>query len=413
MKPSCLRRLFAWCVVCALFTASASADVYFPVLVEAAEGTLPPLGILVRMCAAKEVLTAAAADAELQVIESRNELVRLRADDGQEFWVRLNLSFPEGVQRNDEPSTYWGFIKVDALSTTGESLTVEQSESAQPFVERLANAWAPRVETALSEFAAEPVKRRRQRSELSLDLNFRHTIETKSRIGETQKQLQSLPSTSTLPVAVIEKQLSDALTQQQILEVELAGLEARKIALEERIANFAKEVDEKLHSNTEIADNLSKQLQLLAKEEELLRKKIDAGEAKQSELDPLRFQITLTMNDLNNARRAINGNDVEPLLSKLRSDLADAIVQMTECNAKNGFIEKYVEERSMALQVEMQQVQPLRNTLAVLQRQLDALEAERFELSRNAILAEAESRPVRVRKLVPAPAEIEKPATSP
>jgi len=52
-------------------------------------------------------------------------------------------------------------------------------------------------------------------------------------------------------------------------------------------------------------------------------------------------------------------------------------------------------------------------TLAALQCQLDILETERFELSRAVILAEADSRPVRVRKLVPEPAEGQKTDTSP
>lgn len=405
------RILIACCATFLPSAPQASAEVDFPIQIAATENSLPPLSILEYVCGAPEVIAAAAKDAGLTVVMGAGRgFYFVRAEDGTEFLVKLNLAVPEWMQRSEDSSTtYWGFVQGAAYDQVEGGTQVAKYE---PIVQRVVEAWLPRMEAALSELAAEPVQRKLERAKLSLDLNARQLSETKHRIEDTQAQLSQSNSTGSLPISTIEALYSESITQLKQFEVELIGLHARNDALEERIASVVKETDEQMRMNNAIADDLSEKLKLLAKDEELLRKKVAAGEARQSEIDAIDFQVTATLNDLNNARRSANGGDVDTLLSKLRASLTDTAIQIAESEAKRRFVLDQAKEREVVLR-ESQRAQPMRVKLAMLQRQLDTLETERFELSRAAALAEVESRPVHVRKLVPEPAQDEKADTSP
>ena len=58
------RRQFVGCMICVLLAARlASAEIDFPVEIDAIEGTLPPQSIVRRICGAAEVVSGAATDA--------------------------------------------------------------------------------------------------------------------------------------------------------------------------------------------------------------------------------------------------------------------------------------------------------------------------------------------------------------
>jgi hypothetical protein len=404
MRHQTSLRRAAWCLACLLLVArAASADVDFPIEIDAIEGTLPPQSVVRRMCGAAEVVTGAVTDAGLTVVFSQNDMVRFRDKQGKEFLVHLVLTFPESVQQGSTPSTYWGFVHAQLFDEAGGNLTSDQARQYEPIVQRVADAWVARMEATLSGFAAEPINRRLQRSRLSLNLNAKQAADTKAQIEDLRAQLSNSNSLGSLPISSIEARLSESITHLKQFDLELIGLHARNEALEKHISEVAEETDEKLRLNHAIADDLSKKLQLLAQEEGLLRKKVAAGEAEQSQIDAIHFQVTVTANELNNIRQASGGGDVDAHLSKLRASLTDTSIEIAECEAKRRFVLEQAKEREVLLR-DSQQAQPLRDKLVMLQHQLDTLESQSFELSRNAILAEAESRPVRVRKLVPEPA---------
>lgn len=372
-----------------------------PVQIQAAPGNLPPRFMLTLMTSSDAVIASTLRAVDATLVEVGDGL-RVRTKEGDEFWVRLSLEFSEAEQTLNDNSSLWGLIGVQASADDRKELSEALRKSADAFCPKLVNAWIRQIEITLNRFVEEPLLREIREQQAQADEAAARLAAAEEDLAKLNSQVRALQELVSLPAAVLEKQLSDAVTQRQSLELDVAGLDARGNALESEIRASADEAAKSVNDD-EVVANLAKVVDLRRRELKMVDQQVASGQASAREREAAEVQLVTAAADLAEARRTAAKLHGSNMLDLMRSDLLQTASKLTECRVKKDLIEKREAEYRKMLQIETQEIQPWREKIPAAQRLVEELMEAKRAAERELRRLERERQPVLVRKLVPEP----------
>lgn len=182
----------------------------------------------------------------------------------------------------------------------------------------------------------------------------------------------------------------DLSNQIRNLEMQMAGMEARRQAIEEQIARTRDEADRKLAQDT-----VTKELQILVEMIETrlsaLRKQVDAGQLPQSELAPAMENLTRARIELAKRQEELRRDAGGGRLDSLNSELSQMAIQTAEQRARLEIFRTQLDEtqrrlaRASAFDPQAARLRTARQALDIAERQIAELTSRRVQLARPSV----------------------------
>jgi hypothetical protein len=245
-----------------------------------------------------------------------------------------------------------------------------QKKEFRDLARRLAVAVATRLEQALDEIGQRRAKRRREQLERLAEMDRRGAHEARLRADAVVKDLL-LHGLGELPESVLVQSIGELRKQQQDLELELAGLEARTRALQEQVQAAAKRAD-LVPQTDEIIKNLRLVVELKTKRLSDLRAARAAGQVSQDEVNRGEVDVISSKVELAQAERTAALGPAQELRG-WNAELAKAAVSTAECQAKLKYVREQLEKNVGQWQNESQMGQRLREQLGAANKLANSL----------------------------------------
>ncbi len=190
----------------------------------------------------------------------------------------------------------------------------------------------------------------------------------------------------------------DLSNQIRNLEMQMAGMEARRQAIEEQIARTRDEADRKLAQDT-----VTKELQILVERIETrlsaLRKQVDAGQLPQSELAPAMENLTRARIELARRQEELTRDAGGGRLDSLNSELSQMVIETAEQRARLEIFRTQLDEtqrrlaRASAFDPQAARLRTARQALDIAERQITELTSRRVQLARPSVTVMAADPP--------------------
>lgn len=399
--------------ICALFlgaicaVANLQAQDQFPIQVLSSERDQPPSVSLYYLCSQPELRHAALAELKCELLgeeKSPNPLhsglpqVHLRTEDGAEYKIVLGALFTEQT-----PGANWGNLIAAFPEDQNPNLSDDQRNKGQELCRRLADVFAHRIERSMDAFCRKSWDR-----EMNVLAQYELMAASNAKLAEVeltklQEELQNLELTSPLSTEALEKQLVDVMSQRQNLTIEIDGLESRRSALEMQIAKST-EVAEKAVQDDEVVKNLERVVELRHRELAVVKQQIAAGQATARDRESVEIQLVTSQADLAEARRTISAARVGAVLDQLRIDLAQTVVRLEECRARQESVKRQLDELAKQHFVSRQSVEPLRDRVRLASSRAELLLKAKNDAGMERWRLECRMSPIIVRLLTAEPA---------
>ncbi|MDI6449882.1 hypothetical protein [Anaerobaca lacustris] len=182
----------------------------------------------------------------------------------------------------------------------------------------------------------------------------------------------------------------DLSNQIRNLEMQMAGMDARRQAIEEQIARTSHEADRKLAQDT-----VTKELQILVEMIETrlsqLRKQVDAGQLPQSELAPAMENLTRARIELAKRQEELRRDAGGGRLDSLNSELSQMAIQTAEQRARLEVFRTQLDEtqrrlaRASAFDPQVARLRTAQQALNIAERQITELTNQRVQLQRPSV----------------------------
>lgn len=389
----------ALCLTIAVIAHSATAQT---LQIKAGAGDLPPGRFLSEICEAPAVRDAVLDEFNLKLLEQSRwgsapggNILTLRDESGNDVRVVFSLVL---LEEEKSPPVQWALMAIYPFDD-GTTRTEEQQKALQQLCAKMTIAWAKQLEAALEKFAAEGSQREEQLGLSRLRAAHERLAVAEKELEELRANLQDAERQVSMPAAVLEKQLSEAMSQQQSLELELAGLQARHAALEEQIAQLSVKATQQAEED-EVIKNLKEVVELRTAELAVVRQAYEAGQASGGAAAKVAVELATAKAELAEARRdaaeVVGGGTLE----WLQTDLAQCTIRQQESRGKQEFARGRAEQLSAELRMETTLIQPLRDRCAALARRVESLEDAKFTAEVELERAASQRQPVQVRLLM-------------
>jgi hypothetical protein len=377
------------------------------VQVKAAPGDLPPDHLVISLWHSPTLRDAVLAKLNLELVEtvpdprgSGGQIMQLKDKSGQQFEIALSFSLQDESVDKKDATSLWGMASIYPYQDGTTERTKEQEKELTQLCSEMTVDWAEQLEMTLREFAAEGAQRDEEFDRRRLALAEMRLDEAKKELETFRVSLHDVEHQVSMPAAVLETQLSEAMSQLQSLELELAGLQARREAIEVQLATVQAEALK--HADVdEVAAQLQSVVEIRQRELELVKQSVDVGKATPIELEMVKGKLATAKAEYAEAKRDAMKSESGATLDWLRNDLAQCIIRQQECIGKRQFAESRATKLSEELRTESMLVQPLREKCALMARRVESLEdakhATEMEIERDF----SQRQSVQVRLLMP------------
>ncbi len=180
------------------------------------------------------------------------------------------------------------------------------------------------------------------------------------------------------------RDLSDAI---QDLEMEMAGREARRQAIEEQIARTRDEADRKLAQDT-VTKEFQTLVQMIEMRLSQVRKEVDAGRLPQSELTQAQENLTRARIELAKRQEELTKDVGGGRLDSLNSELSQMAIETAEQRARLEVFRTQLDEtqrrlaRASAFDPQAARLRTAQQALSIAERQITELTNRRVQLQR-------------------------------
>ncbi|HPC95137.1 MAG TPA: hypothetical protein PLU87_09355 [Sedimentisphaerales bacterium] len=209
-----------------------------------------------------------------------------------------------------------------------------------------------------------------------------------------EEELQTPPASITLSsqedtqeLIARRRNLSDAIRD---LEMQMAGMEARRQAIEEQIARTMDEADRKLAQDT-VTKEFQTLIQMMEMRLSQLRKQVDAGQLPQSELAPAQENLTRARIELAKRQEELRKDAGGGRLDSLNSELSQMAIQTAEQEARLEVFRTQLDEtqrrlaRVSAFDPQAARLRTARQALNIAERQIMELTNRLVRLQRPSV----------------------------
>ncbi len=210
------------------------------------------------------------------------------------------------------------------------------------------------------------------------------------REGELQTPPTSIALSTQEDTQELIARRRDLSNQIRNLEMQMAGMEARRQAIEEQIARTRDEADRKLAQDT-----VTKELQILVEMIETrlsaLRKQVDAGQLPQSELAPAQENLTRARIELAKRQEELTRDAGGRRLDSLNSELSLMAIETAEQRARLEVFRTQLEEtqrrlaQASAFDPQVARLRTAQQALNIAERQITELTNRRVQLARPSV----------------------------
>lgn len=210
------------------------------------------------------------------------------------------------------------------------------------------------------------------------------------REGELQTPPTSIALSTQEDTQELIARRRDLSNQIRSLEMQMAGMEARRQAIEEQIARTRNEADRKLAQDT-----VTKEFQTLVQMMEVrlsqLRKQVDAGQLPQSELTPAMENLTRARIELAKRQEELRKDAGGGRMDEFASQLSQMAIQTAEQRARLEVYRGQLDEtqrqlaRASAFDPQVARLRTARQALDIAERQITELTNRRVRLTRPSV----------------------------
>lgn len=195
------------------------------------------------------------------------------------------------------------------------------------------------------------------------------------------------PQEDTQELIARRRDLSDAI---QDLEMEMAGREARRQAIEEQIARTRNEADKKLAQDT-VTKEFQTLVQMIEMRLSQVRKEVDAGRLPQSELTQAQENLTRARIELAKRQEELTKDVGGGRLDSLNSELSQMAIQTAEQKARLEVFRTQLDEtqrrlaRASAFDPQVARLRTAQQALNIAERQITELTNRQVQLQRPSV----------------------------
>lgn len=195
------------------------------------------------------------------------------------------------------------------------------------------------------------------------------------------------PQEDTQELIARRRNLSDAI---QDLEMQMAGREARRQAIEEQIARTRDEAERKLAQDT-VTKEFQTLVQMIEMRLSQVRKEVDAGRLPQSELTQAQENLTRARIELAKRQEELTKDVGGGRLDSLNSELSQMAIQTAEQKARLDVFRAQLDEtqrrlaRASAFDPQVARLRTARQALDLAERQIAELMNRRVQLQRPSV----------------------------
>jgi chromosome segregation ATPase len=195
------------------------------------------------------------------------------------------------------------------------------------------------------------------------------------------------PQEDTQELIARRRDLSDAI---QDLEMEMAGREARRQAIEEQIARTRNEADKKLAQDT-VTKEFHMLVEMIETRLSQLRKQVDAGQLPESELAPAQENLTRARIELAKRQEELTKDAGGSRLDSLNSELSQMAIQTAEQKARLEVFRTQLDEthrrlaRASAFDPQVARLRTAQQALNIAERQITELTNRQVQLQRPSV----------------------------
>jgi len=178
--------------------------------------------------------------------------------------------------------------------------------------------------------------------------------------------------------------------QIQDLEMEMAGMEARRQAIEEQIARTRDEADRKLAQDT-VTRELQRLVEMNAERLSSVRKQLDAGRLPESELAQAEENLARARIELAKRQEELTKDAGGGRLDSLNSELSQMAIQTAEQRARLEVLRTQLDEtqrrlaRASAFDPQTARLRTAQRALDIAERQISELTNRRVQLQRPSV----------------------------
>jgi len=277
--------------------------------------------------------------------------------------------------------------------------TPEQEKELTHLCGKMTAAWAKQLELALNRFVSSGKHQVEALEESSMRARDRFTTAT-NELEKLRQSLRECESHVSMPAAVLEAQLTAAMSQVQSLELERAGLQSRHEALETWIAKMGKETAERAKGD-EVVKNLQEVVDLRTQELEIVRRAVDVGRGAPGDIEKAAVELATAKAELAQAQQDAHTVKSSGTFTWLNSELTQCTIRQEECRGRLEFAQNRAEKLAEELRLESTEIQPLREKVGMMTPRVEMLEDAMFDAELELERAASQRQPVVVRLLTP------------
>ncbi len=209
-----------------------------------------------------------------------------------------------------------------------------------------------------------------------------------------EEELQTPPTSIALSAEEDTQELiarrRDLSNQIRNLEMQMAGMEARRQAIEEQIARTRDEAERKLAQDT-VTKEFQTLVQMIEMRLSQVRKQVDAGQLPQSELAPIQENLTRARIELAKRQEELTKDVGGGRLDSLNSELSQMAIQTAEQKARLEVFRTQLDEtqrrlaRASAFDPQAARLRTAQQALNIAERQITELTNRQVQLQRPSV----------------------------
>ncbi len=217
-----------------------------------------------------------------------------------------------------------------------------------------------------------------------------------------EEELQTPPTSIALSAEEDTQELiarrRDLSNQIRNLEMQMAGMEARRQAIEEQIARTRDEAERKLAQDT-VTKEFQTLVQMIEMRLSQVRKQVDAGQLPQSELAPIQENLTRARIELAKRQEELTKDVGGGRLDSLNSELSQMAIQTAEQKARLEVFRTQLDEtqrrlaRASAFDPQAARLRTAQQALNIAERQITELTNRQVQLQRPSVTVMAADPP--------------------
>jgi chromosome segregation ATPase len=323
-----------------------------------------PRVVLTKSILRQIVHSPAVEDQAIRDVNGKKLAGRLDEEDylllnGEKVYARVEFTLDDEQQIVMQNGMAFGTLHAYATRQRGAERRGEMAEY-QTLTDRYHEAVRKRFEEALDDVAKREFAKHLDRERRLVNEEVESAERALKQVADKRERLRQIAAG--LPQNVLEESVSNLQKQEQTLELDLAGFEARTAALQEQIKQATEEI-KKAAPDDEVIKNLERVFELRREQLARLRQLHKSGTVSGAEIDTAEVESAVAQVELAQAKRQA-GKGASDRLEKLTGELAQLAASRTESEGKRNYLKKRLAETYNQLQNEINRAQPLREEIA-------------------------------------------------